>query len=327
MTAARHRAPREHTSPRLGGFAFSRLVVPSLVAAGLTASVVGVAIGASPDVSDAPQASSAAVQWERPVVPADRLDLIEDRRQPVSRSARRVTLEERPRPVGHRFSTTALKVRTDPRQDSRHVAVLAAETKLLVTGTIRGEWAEIVYDGLPYWVAADYLVKHKPRPVPKPKPKPGATPEATEATEAQKPTEPSEATQPAQPAAEADPAPVGVSTAPCPAGTSIESGIVSAAVTVYRTVCARFPTITSYGGWRGDGEHADGRAIDVMVSGDLGWQVAEFLRANASALGLYDIIYAQRIWTVDRSSEGWRYMEDRGSTTANHYDHVHVQVL
>jgi hypothetical protein len=25
-----------------------------------------------------------------------------------------------------------------------------------------------------------------------------------------------------------------------------------------------------------------------------------------------------------RASEGWRYMEDRGSTTANHYDHVHV---
>jgi hypothetical protein len=29
---------------------------------------------------------------------------------------------------------------------------------------------------------------------------------------------------------------------------------------------------------------------------------------------------------VQRSSEGWRWMEDRGSTTANHYDHVHVTV-
>ncbi|MDQ1640746.1 MAG: hypothetical protein QOJ90_97, partial [Actinomycetota bacterium] len=27
-----------------------------------------------------------------------------------------------------------------------------------------------------------------------------------------------------------------------------------------------------------------------------------------------------------RSSEGWRPMADRGSTTANHYDHVHVSV-
>jgi hypothetical protein len=30
---------------------------------------------------------------------------------------------------------------------------------------------------------------------------------------------------------------------------------------------------------------------------------------------------------VERSSEGWRYMSDRGSTTANHYDHVHVSVF
>ena len=63
-----------------------------------------------------------------------------------------------------------------------------------------------------------------------------------------------------------------------------------------------------------------------MVSGDLGWQVAEYLLANAGTFGLYDIIYAQRIWTAERSSEGWRSMEDRGSATANHYDHVHVKV-
>jgi hypothetical protein len=35
-------------------------------------------------------------------------------------------------------------------------------------------------------------------------------------------------------------------------------------------------------------------------------------------------MYSQRIWSVERSSEGWRYVEDRGSATANHYDHVHV---
>ncbi|MEP7157788.1 MAG: SH3 domain-containing protein, partial [Chloroflexota bacterium] len=36
--------------------------------------------------------------------------------------------------------------------------------------------------------------------------------------------------------------------------------------------------------------------------------------------------WSQRIWSVQRSSEGWRPMADRGSTTANHYDHVHVSV-
>ena len=39
-----------------------------------------------------------------------------------------------------------------------------------------------------------------------------------------------------------------------------------------------------------------------------------------------EVLYSQKIWTVQRSSEGWRSFSDRGSTTANHYDHVHVSV-
>ena len=61
-----------------------------------------------------------------------------------------------------------------------------------------------------------------------------------------------------------------------------------------------------------------------MVSGDRGQQVADFVRANASELGVSYVIFSQQIWSVERGSEGWRGMEDRGSTTANHYDHVHV---
>ena len=105
------------------------------------------------------------------------------------------------------------------------------------------------------------------------------------------------------------------------------SGVTASAMSVYRAVCSAFPSITTYGGWRGDGEHSGGQAIDIMVSGDLGWQVANYLRANSSRFGLYDVIYSQRIWTAQRSSEGWRPMSDRGSSTANHYDHVHVKVF
>ena len=72
--------------------------------------------------------------------------------------------------------------------------------------------------------------------------------------------------------------------------------------------------------------HATGHALDVMVSGGLGWQIAEFVRANAGTLGVSEVIYSQKIWTVQRGGEGWRYMSDRGSSTANHYDHVHVTV-
>jgi hypothetical protein len=93
---------------------------------------------------------------------------------------------------------------------------------------------------------------------------------------------------------------------------------------VHEAVCAAFPDITSYGTYRSDGEHSMGIAIDIMVSGDRGWQVAEFVRAHYAELGVSYVIYSQRIWSVDRAGEGWRYMSDRGSTTANHYDHVHV---
>ncbi len=38
------------------------------------------------------------------------------------------------------------------------------------------------------------------------------------------------------------------------------------------------------------------------------------------------MLWSRQIWTVQRNSEGWRAMKDRGSTTANHEDHVHVTV-
>ena len=118
----------------------------------------------------------------------------------------------------------------------------------------------------------------------------------------------------------------GLSMDPCPDG-SVESGLTDGAVYVYRSVCHAFPQITSYGGYDNHGEHASGRALDIMTSDvALGTAIAEFLRAHASELHLYDVIWRQHIWTPERSSEGWRAMENRGSATANHYDHVHVSV-
>jgi hypothetical protein len=116
----------------------------------------------------------------------------------------------------------------------------------------------------------------------------------------------------------------GLSMAPCP-DSSVESGLTSNAVAVYRSVCHAFPQITSYGGWDAHGEHSSGRAIDIMTSDvALGDAIAAFLQAHASELHLYDILWRQRIWTPVRASEGWRTFPDRGSPTANHYDHVHV---
>lgn len=121
-----------------------------------------------------------------------------------------------------------------------------------------------------------------------------------------------------------------ISDSPCPSGSDAESGLTANAVTVHRAVCGRFPAVDTYYGLRpGDaGEHGSGHALDIMVYSDsgLGDAIAEWVRANHSRLGISEVIWSQRIWTAERSSEGWRWMEDRGSTTANHYDHVHVTV-
>jgi hypothetical protein len=115
---------------------------------------------------------------------------------------------------------------------------------------------------------------------------------------------------------------------PCLNGTSVPSAVSANVEAVHQAVCAAFPSITSFGTLRGGGgDHGTGHAIDIMVSGSLGYQVAEFVRENYVALGVSYVIYAQRIWSVERAGEGWRGMASRGSATANHYDHVHVSVF
>ncbi|MPM19235.1 hypothetical protein SDC9_65653 [bioreactor metagenome] len=121
------------------------------------------------------------------------------------------------------------------------------------------------------------------------------------------------------------------------AGTSVASGsaancpkssgwLGTNAERVHQASCAAFPYVTTYGGSRaGDpGPHGTGHAVDIMVTGAQGSEIAAYMRANASKLGITEVIYQQKIWTTQRSSEGWRPMADRGSATANHMDHVHV---
>jgi hypothetical protein len=116
----------------------------------------------------------------------------------------------------------------------------------------------------------------------------------------------------------------GLSMSPCP-DPGVESGLTSAAVYVYRSVCHAFPQITSYGGWDDHGEHSSGKALDIMTSDvALGNAIAAFLQSHAAELNLYDILWRQQIWTPVRASEGWRTFPSRGSATADHYDHVHV---
>lgn len=108
---------------------------------------------------------------------------------------------------------------------------------------------------------------------------------------------------------------------PCPVGS--ESGLQSDTVKVLRAVCDRFPEISSYGGLAGRGEHATGHALDIMVRGPLGDEIAAFLQENRAELGIEYLIWQQRIWRP-ATSGSWRGMSSRGGDTANHMDHVHV---
>ena len=102
---------------------------------------------------------------------------------------------------------------------------------------------------------------------------------------------------------------------------------------------SRFGPFPDIGCYRpgNDGEHPLGRACDFMLSTggvmptasaiQKGYDIAAWAQANASRLGIMYIIYRQHIWDVRMASSGWVLMEDRGSITANHYDHVHISVF
>lgn len=112
-------------------------------------------------------------------------------------------------------------------------------------------------------------------------------------------------------------------TSPCISGSGPERGLRPDTIKVHRAVCAKFPSIVRYGGTAGRGEHATGQALDIMVSTDLGNEVAAFLQENRAELGIEYLIWRQRIWRP-ATSGGWRGMSSRGGATANHMDHVHV---
>jgi len=119
----------------------------------------------------------------------------------------------------------------------------------------------------------------------------------------------------------------GVSDQECSVSSSIESGLTPNGRAAYRAVCAEFPEVSSYGGRRADpgSDHNSGNAVDIMISGATGDRITEFLIANRDRLNVKYVIFEQKIYA---SYTGWsgRAMEDRGSVTANHYDHVHVSV-
>jgi hypothetical protein len=73
--------------------------------------------------------------------------------------------------------------------------------------------------------------------------------------------------------------------------------------------------------------HPSGKALDYMVLNDgaLGDAIVAYHIAHWDELGVEYLIYRQRMLSSPGGS--WQSMEDRGSPTANHMDHVHVNYL
>ncbi|MFL0176424.1 hypothetical protein [Mycobacterium sp. SMC-13] len=118
-----------------------------------------------------------------------------------------------------------------------------------------------------------------------------------------------------------------------PPGKASEYRLQRYTILTNRAVSAAFPQIKSIGGYRPDSMkwHPQGLALDVMVSSAypplspqgiaLGNGIRDFLLKNAKTLGVDHVIWRQRMYYPDGTSEA---MEDRGGLTANHFDHVHV---
>lgn len=223
--------------------------------------------------------------------------------QPVTKvTVAKLTTTDKKSTPGSRWTTTTLRLRAEPSETAKVIGKVEPGTKLSTTGVSTAGWSQIEWQKDIAWVSAEYL------------------------------TEENQTTSdPVQPASAADNSSDGDDSAPVATGNGCRRqlpGLTSRARRLHNAICSNFPSISSYGGVRPDAypAHPEGRAIDAMTRGATGDALANWLRANASQYGIEEIIWSQRIWTAQRSGEGWRSMSDRGSATANHYDHVHVAV-
>lgn len=142
-------------------------------------------------------------------------------------------------------------------------------------------------------------------------------PETTEPEPEPEPTEPPDTTE----ATEEPPPPEPVTPEPQACPTDLENTEPHVAQ-VGHHVLTRF-AVDSVGGRAGRAnasDHPAGLALDFMVSPEVGDALADYLVAHRAEFGITYVIWAQRI----NSGSGWSTMEDRGSPTANHMDHVHV---
>lgn len=191
--------------------------------------------------------------------------------------------------LSRRYSTDLLTVRSGPSSDSKSIGQLGIAAEVEVTTEVSGDYRKVVFGDDFGWVLAKSLTK-----------------------------------------SESDAAPRGTSMKPCSRGSAVENHLRKGTIFIYRSVCPLFPEVNSYGGYRSSGRefHKNGRALDIMLTptkeSALGWRIAKYLTSHADTFNIDHVIFEQHIWTP--SSPTWKLMEDRGSITENHFNHVHVAI-
>lgn len=211
---------------------------------------------------------------------------------------------------GPRWTTEGVNVRGEASASSAKVTSAKSGTKVDATGKAIGEWRQISLDGKTGWVKLEYLTVKEPKPA-------APAPSTSKSSSSKSSSRPSSGSS-----GSSDEVPTNV------AGCQSLSGLQPNANKVRLTICQNWPGLTM-GGNRSEmgSNHNSGRAVDAMIkSSGQGQEIANYMRANAGRLGVTEVIYNHRIWTTQRSSEGWRPMSDRGGATANHEDHVHISV-
>lgn len=115
-----------------------------------------------------------------------------------------------------------------------------------------------------------------------------------------------------------------------PPGAAPEKGLQKDTILAARAISAAFPEIEKIGGVRADSLkwHPNGLAVDVMIPNPtsargkaLGDAVLRFVMEHRQEFNLNHAIWQQRLHNPDGSSY---VMDNRGTPTQNHMDHVHV---
>lgn len=249
-------------------------------------------------------------------------------------------------PAGSKFAQSDAVIRAQASDAAAEIGSVKEGAKVSVTDKVVDGFRQVSFEGKIGYIATGQLgnsapAKPTPPPAPAPKVEPKPAKKAEPVVEAKKAevapakavAAPQKAAASARTKAKAAPAAqqaAAVPEASLPAPGKSVLGLKPKAMVVYNAVTSKW-SFKSIGGFRASNNrsnHGRGGAIDFMITPGAesakGWAVANYLAQNMDSLGIDHIIFEQKIYTS--FNRRWRGMENRGSTTANHYDHVHVSV-